>query len=362
MATDPNVASLGWTDEQWNRVRSAVAEEASRARVGATFLPVTGPLDRSTIAIPDFGLSNAPVLGGAAAGAPANRFEVDSLPDLELTRISTLIYLRSHEVADPSLTAALGMFRRAANVIARVEDAAIFIGDHPIPAPVAVPPPLVPATRTLLPVPLNQLVEVSAAKGGNREGLLPYPLPQFGTPPPPPVPPPLPPRRATSAPGVVVQKVGNDRAVVFVEDPGPALGQVLVHGVVAAITELEDLGHFGPFACVLGTALYEAICTPTATLVLPKDRIDPFVNGQLYRSGTIPTAPDARGGAARKPLRYGMVVALGGAPVELVVATDIHVTLLQASLEPRWVFRVSERIALRLKEPEAVTVICAHEP
>ena len=33
-----------WTDEQWARVNQVIQEEAQRARVAATFLPLYGPL------------------------------------------------------------------------------------------------------------------------------------------------------------------------------------------------------------------------------------------------------------------------------------------------------------------------------
>ena len=41
MANDPQVP---WTDEQWARVTQVIQEEAKRARVAATFLPLYGPL------------------------------------------------------------------------------------------------------------------------------------------------------------------------------------------------------------------------------------------------------------------------------------------------------------------------------
>ena len=41
MANDPQVP---WTDEQWGRVNQVIQEEAKRARVAATFLPLYGPL------------------------------------------------------------------------------------------------------------------------------------------------------------------------------------------------------------------------------------------------------------------------------------------------------------------------------
>ena len=39
-----NNPQLPWTDEQWARVNQVIHEEASRARVAATFLPLIGPL------------------------------------------------------------------------------------------------------------------------------------------------------------------------------------------------------------------------------------------------------------------------------------------------------------------------------
>ena len=36
---------LHWTDEQWNKVRQVVYEEARKARVAGNFLPLYGPLE-----------------------------------------------------------------------------------------------------------------------------------------------------------------------------------------------------------------------------------------------------------------------------------------------------------------------------
>jgi hypothetical protein len=49
-----------------------------------------------------------------------------------------------------------------------------------------------------------------------------------------------------------------------------------------------------------------------------------------------------------------VVVALGGAPIELVVATDVSLNALQVTIDPRFVFRVYEKIALRIKEVDAI--------
>ena len=36
-------ADVGWTDEQWTRVKKTITEEALKTRVGATFLPISAP-------------------------------------------------------------------------------------------------------------------------------------------------------------------------------------------------------------------------------------------------------------------------------------------------------------------------------
>jgi uncharacterized linocin/CFP29 family protein len=53
----------------------------------------------------------------------------------------------------------------------------------------------------------------------------------------------------------------------------------------------------------------------------------------------------------------GLVIALGGAPIDLVVATDISVSFLQVTPDPWFVFRVYEKIRLRVNQPEAIAVL-----
>ena len=40
-------SQVPWSDEQWDRVKRAIQEEANRARVAATFLQLFGPLPPS---------------------------------------------------------------------------------------------------------------------------------------------------------------------------------------------------------------------------------------------------------------------------------------------------------------------------
>jgi uncharacterized linocin/CFP29 family protein len=129
--------------------------------------------------------------------------------------------------------------------------------------------------------------------------------------------------------------------------PGPRRDTQLVSGIAQAIGLLEAQGQFGPFVVVLDQDLFLVAQTPTRALVLPQDRILPFLGGgPLLRSSTL--------NGVAGVVAYGVVVALGGEPVQLVIATDICVQFLQVTTEPNFVFRVCEKIALRIKEPEAI--------
>ena len=79
-------------------------------------------------------------------------------------------------------------------------------------------------------------------------------------------------------------------------------------------------------------------------MVLPQDRIIPFLGGGSFlRSTTLPG-------------NRGVVVALGGTPVELVFASDLHLQFLQRAADGEFLFRLSEKMALRVKEPAIITL------
>ena len=120
-------------------------------------------------------------------------------------------------------------------------------------------------------------------------------------------------------------------------------GDALVGAVSDAIGRLEGHGRFGPFAVVLGQQLFLIAQTPNVgSLVLPQDRIIPFLGGgPLLRSSTLNA-------------NSGVVVALGGAPVELVLGTDVSLQFLQITARPSFLFRVREKLALRIKEIDAI--------
>ena len=47
----------------------------------------------------------------------------------------------------------------------------------------------------------------------------------------------------------------------------------------------------------------------------------------------------------------------GGAPVELVIATDVSLQFLQVTNAPAFLFRVREKMALRIKEADAIITL-----
>jgi uncharacterized linocin/CFP29 family protein len=292
---------LQWTDDQWNRVRQVAYEEARGARVAGNFLPLYGPLD------PDASYVAKELL------CPPNKnpaedvagITVADTETLQLATLQTRVYLRAAQVADPELTSALIAFRRAANVLARLEDEIIFNGQ----------------------------------KGAN-EG------PDLGG------------QSRKSAPDALWEVRGGQKTDGLSDRPKPVndapptlselrrLGEALVSSISGAVGGLEASYHLGPFACVLDQVYFNAAQTPNdSSLVLPQDRILPFLGGgTLVRSSTLPP-------------RSGVVIALGGAPIDLVVGTDISVQFLQVTEQPLFVFRVYEKIVLRVKDWRAIMPI-----
>jgi uncharacterized linocin/CFP29 family protein len=301
---DPALENCGWTDEHWNRICTAVSEEAQKARVAAQMLPLVGPVEPSTVAVPSYLLQVGP--RRVALGPPPGRLEVDSDPTLYITTLAINVSLRTGEVSDPELNAAMVMFRRAATYMARLEDLLVFGGR---------PAPGVLLTNT----PANVPLVWTATGDGSPDGLF------------------------VSYSGLGALR--NYTPLRWMPPyRNPPTGDQVINGIIDSINLLDAAGQLGPYACALSQDLFAAICTPSNNLVLPRDRILPFLQGPLLRASTIRQ-------------RLGVVVATSANPVELVVASDIGVRFLQATEEPRYVFRVSERVALRIKEHRAIGIL-----
>jgi|HubBroStandDraft_4_1064222.scaffolds.fasta_scaffold126490_1 uncharacterized linocin/CFP29 family protein len=270
------------TEDQWVRVNQAVQEEAQRARVAATFLPLYGPLPADTDFVRKVDVSEAGPL------------EAKDKQIIELSTLQVKVKLRGAQLADPELGSVLSVFRRAGNILARVEDALVFDGQDGA-APIAA----------------ALGVEIADDHG---------------------------------APGLITDAVAGTPPVTD--------GDSLVAAVANAIGYLETNGHFGPFAVVLSQPLFLMSLQPDPDRpqVTPQQQIIPLLGGgPLLRSSAI-----ANG--------LGIVVALGGDPIDLVVATDMSVQFLQLTTDPMYIFRVYEKLALRIKSEKAVVKLTGEAP
>ena len=288
-----NNPQVPWTDEQWARVNQAIQQEAQRARVAANFLPLFGPLPGQADFVRADGISYSPAEG-------PQRMAIDDTNTIKLPTLQVKVYVRGAQMADPEMTSVLALFRRAATVLARLEDAVVFTGQAG--------PGQGPDVADL-----SGLPRIWEVLGGQASG------------------------------GLFDTGSGQQATVSATQAD---LGEKLVAAISASIGQLEHAGHFGPFAVVLDQELFTGVQTPNRnSLVLPQDRIIPFLGGgSLLRSSTLPSGT-------------GVIVALGGAPVELVVATDVSLNFLQVTTDPMFVFRVYEKMVLRVKEPEAIMAL-----
>jgi uncharacterized linocin/CFP29 family protein len=295
-----------WTDEQWGRVNQVIQEEASRARVAATFLPLIGPLPADT----DFVRREQISYRLETAQPLSERITINDRAVLQLATLQVRVPLRGAQMADPEMTSALALFRRAANVVARLEDVVVFRGLIRDPTtPPNDPPRFIPPPAALVGIP--RIWEIT---GGE----------------------------ALSGLWTITNPVQWIRIAL-----NPIWqGEELVVAISTAIGSLESAGHFGPFAVVLDQNLFRIAQDPDPnSLVLPQDRIIPFLGGgSLVRSSTLD----------QRFIGTGVVVALGGSPIELVVATDMCLQFLQLTSAPEFLFRVCEKMVIRIKEPEAI--------
>lgn len=283
---------IPWGDAEWSRVRQIVHDEAMRVRVAASFLPLYGPLQGGAETAPMNRLEvRAPERPGALG-----MLEVDDQTTKPFASVSVNVHLRNHMLADPELLAATALFRRAAGIVARVEDAVLFNGKK--------------GDGDLLGT--DGIEKVYHIGGSSEyEGL-------------------------STKREHQVEVVGGSK-----DEHGPNV----FRAVVKAVLDLETSGYHRPFAVVLAHDLFRDIHEPIPkSMVLPRDGIPPIIEGPLVRSSSLPEGT-------------GLVISLQGDPVEIVVPSDISVRYLQATLEGSHVFRVSQRFLLRVKDGRAIALL-----
>lgn len=279
------MAELNWADAQWQKVNDAVSEAFGKASVASAFLPLYGPVAGGTETVRNERLERVP---GAAPGEPLtvrlNAFH--SAVNLRLVNLTVNVELTSEQIADEALSNALLAFRRAANILALEQDRVVFAGFG----------------RGFLRENSQSVVNQVDPQRGLAD---------------------LPARR---------------RFAPLAESPNRRLGELVVSAVVSAMSTLEANSHPAPFACVLSNSLYEAVHDPSASLVLPADRVTPLLNGgALLRSGQM------------EP-RTGIVVSLASNAIDIVIGTPPTVQFLHRRENARFLFRVYLRFALRIRD------------
>jgi uncharacterized linocin/CFP29 family protein len=304
-------ATLPWTEEQWAMLNRLVQDTARNTRVAGSFLPLEGPLPPDQAFVPAMVLQyrpNAQILypvGGddrrllAVQGRAAQRVEIDGAAVLSLVRTFCSIDITTAQAQDPELAAVKQLVIRAADVLGRLEDEIIFNGMTHEWEPSGVRGRLFGGTQALETSPAIYVVS-APVPGADYQGML------------------------TSG--------GAPRRI------GPVLNdETLINAIVEAIEAIEVRGYSGPFACVLGTRLFLSAVTPAIGLILPSDRIIPLLKGgPLLRSTSV--------GA-----NVGLLVGLGGAPIDLVIGSDLELKYLGRN-ENVFLLSVSERFRLRIKD------------
>jgi uncharacterized linocin/CFP29 family protein len=308
------MAEINWSDAQWETVNSAVTEAFGKASVAAAFLPCYGPLAASAETVRDLQIR----------GLQAD-LKVHDADTLKLFTLRVKVTLSSEQVADDSLSSAILTFRRAANILAQVEDEIVFNGFDARVTPHVTGSIGKALAASASPTDLPRVHRVSRAHEVIVQGSGPKEVKGLAAVP------------DTSTPAALA----GGQIKLSQAHPGiAATGQAVVQEVAQAVAELEANSNPGPFACVLGSGIFVLAHTPEQnSMVLPADRITPMLGGPLLRSGSMDP-------------NHGVVVSLGGEIVDIVVATPPRVQFLNLTGEAKYQFRVYERFVLRVKDQQ----------
>jgi len=143
-----------------------------------------------------------------------------------------------------------------------------------------------------------------------------------------------------------VPKGPNDQVIpvfpveVFEDRTQNRYGENTFAAVADAFARLQKT-HYGRCAVVLHTNVYaDTYAALPETLAVPAERIKGLVSEYYYVSSALPAFT-------------GIVVAIDGDTMDLVVGQDPCTEFTQVN-NSQWIFRLYERIALRLKDQTAV--------
>jgi uncharacterized linocin/CFP29 family protein len=298
---------LPWGPEVWDRIDKAVEMEMKRTRIGMRFLPVRRVTPKTLTVPTDAYTSVAGVL------------QVDEGAATRVITLASSFQLTAQQIAQEAAntkelghSTAVTLATRAANTLAQAEDMVIFQGQNALATPLFAAG-VGPVTCQGTPVDTGLLnLPVGAAAAG--------PL----------------------VPAVVSLPVPRAAG------PLPIYGSNTFQIVSQAYSQLQALGHYGPYALVLQTIPYADTYVPIADLAVTADVIKPLMTAGFFGTGTLPPNPPAPG-----PPYYGVLVSLGGNTVDLVVGLEATTAILQENAQG-FQLQVIERIALRFKDTTGV--------
>ena len=359
-----------WPDEVWKTIHRAVHDEMMRASAGAQFLPhhIVHPktMSISPDTIVDAQLDatlpgGTAASGGSSAALPPLTLSIDEGQTIRLNEIWTEFALTTQQVHDaseaknPEFTSAVTLARRAAQYLALAQDAVIFQGQVGYSSPffqqfVRSRPGQIPMDSGLLSI---MPAATPAPPAATPPYYTPanYPFPSQGP-------------FASSNPTILVPRASTSGTA-----GGPIWGDEIFAAATTAYSMLQSQGQSGPYALILHTVPYADLFAPVGTesLVITADRVSPLMKAGLWSTGMLPpTAAPASASASsgssnftspaspgNSPYYAGVVCAVGGGTVDLVVGLHARTVFLQQDVGQNWRFRILTRFALRVTDTSA---------
>ena len=356
---DDRNAQVGWTEAQWNRVREEVLQAWQRVRVAGSFLPTYGPLPPSTQVVPTEVLD-------------ADDGTVDDRATAALIEIALPVKLSRQQIWEEDLSSALLQFRRRATQLGQLEDWFIFNGTYPSIEPTQAARPEFARDKDGLPAYRPELAHLNAdpslrarisgtpksIEGLNHvnqgEGMR---------------------RQNPGSLGLIEgssmeqqQNAAKVARALQAQQPQLDNNSKMQAIIVDAINSLENNGYVAPYVCVFGRNPFQAAFIPiNNSTVLPRDRIEPLIGRELLHASGIDILPhkfdqyDAKLGEGNWRSR-GVLLSMANEPIDLALAAEATPEFRQVDDEGRYVFSVSERFALRIKDIKAIVPLVFQKP
>jgi uncharacterized linocin/CFP29 family protein len=301
---------LDWSPEIWNQIDRAVHDEAKRTKIAAQFLPLhSAEMDARTIQSNAVNSQTIPLL------------TVNEEAETPLIEIFTEFALTKQQYErEEHLMTAVTLAINAVNKLSRAEDLLIFQGNLGI-------------ADDLF---QSQTVSLRGAKCNPETKQIESRFPILGL-----------------LPAAPDDQIIPVEPTEVTDPPSQNRYGENTFGAVARGYSILQRTHYGRDALVLPTNPFADTWAPLkTTLIMPADRIKGLVGDRFYGTSTL---PNDFGVIHDRPINpQGLLVALDGNTMDLVMGMDATTAFMQVDGEGLYRFRVYERFTLRLKDPKAV--------